>query len=43
VHLHRQSRADRIGAVGDWRIAPRIESAWRSGRDLANRILAARG
>lgn len=29
----------RIGAVGDWLIAPRIESAWASGRLLAGRIL----
>lgn len=29
----------RIGAVGDWLIAPRIESAWVSGRLLASRIL----
>ncbi len=29
----------RIGAVGDWLIAPRIESAWLSGRILADRIL----
>lgn len=28
----------RIGAVGDWLLAPRIESAWRSGRMLADRI-----
>lgn len=31
----------RIGAVGDWLIAPRIESAWVSGRDLGRRILRA--
>lgn len=30
----------RIGVVGDWLIAPRIESAWLSGRALADRILA---
>lgn len=30
----------RIGAVGDWLIAPRVESAWLSGRMLAERILA---
>lgn len=29
----------RFGAVGDWLIAPRVESAWSSGRDLAERIL----
>ncbi|MEG3165254.1 FAD-dependent oxidoreductase [Sphingomonas sp. PB2P19] len=28
----------RIGAVGDWLLAPRVESAWRSGRMLAERI-----
>jgi renalase len=28
----------RIGAVGDWLIAPRVESAWLSGRMLAARI-----
>lgn len=33
--------AARIGAVGDWLIAPRVESAWLSGRQLADRILAA--
>lgn len=33
--------AMRIGAVGDWLLAPRVESAWRSGRMLAERILAA--
>ena len=31
----------RIGAVGDWLLAPRIESAWLSGRMLADRIIAA--
>lgn len=30
-----------IGAVGDWLLAPRIESAWLSGRMLADRILSA--
>lgn len=30
--------AKRIGAVGDWLLAPRIESAWLSGRMLADRI-----
>ncbi|MEN2787287.1 NAD(P)/FAD-dependent oxidoreductase [Sphingomonas qilianensis] len=29
-----------IGAVGDWLLAPRVESAWRSGRILAERIIA---
>jgi renalase len=29
----------RIGAAGDWLIAPRIESAWLSGHNLAQRIL----
>ncbi|TPG53057.1 NAD(P)/FAD-dependent oxidoreductase [Sphingomonas glacialis] len=33
--------AMRIGAVGDWLLAPRIESAWLSGRMLADRILSA--
>ncbi len=28
----------RIGAVGDWLLAPRVESAWLSGRMLADRI-----
>jgi renalase len=28
-----------IGACGDWLIAPRVESAWHSGRALAQRIL----
>lgn len=32
--------AARIGAVGDWLLAPRVESAWRSGRILAERIIA---
>ncbi len=32
--------ASRIGAVGDWLLAPRIESAWLSGRMLADRIIA---
>ena len=27
-----------IGAIGDWLLAPRIESAWLSGRALADRI-----
>jgi len=31
----------RVGACGDWRLGPRIEHAWTSGRDLARRILAA--
>ena len=30
----------RLGAVGDWLLAPRIESAWLSGRILADRMLA---
>lgn len=30
--------AARVGAVGDWLLAPRIESAWLSGRMLAERI-----
>jgi renalase len=29
---------DRIGAAGDWLLAPRIESAWLSGRRLADRM-----
>lgn len=33
--------AARIGAVGDWLLAPRVESAWLSGRMLADRIIAA--
>ena len=32
--------AARIGAVGDWLLAPRVESAWLSGRMLADRIIA---
>lgn len=35
------NEAMRIGAVGDWLLAPRIESAWLSGRMLADRIIAA--
>lgn len=35
------NEAKRIGAVGDWLLAPRIESAWLSGRMLADRIIAA--
>jgi predicted NAD/FAD-dependent oxidoreductase len=31
----------RLGACGDWLIGPRIESAWISGRLLAERIVAA--
>lgn len=31
---------ERIGAAGDWLLAPRIESAWLSGRHLAEQILA---
>lgn len=34
------NQAMRIGAVGDWLLASRIESAWLSGRRLAERILA---
>lgn len=30
----------RIGAAGDWLVAPRVESAWLSGRHLAEQILA---
>ena len=29
----------RLGAAGDWLLAPRIESAWLSGRMLADRML----
>ena len=32
------NEATRIGAVGDWLLAPRVESAWLSGRMLADRI-----
>lgn len=35
------NEATRIGAVGDWLLAPRIESAWLSGRMLADRITSA--
>ena len=31
-----------IGAIGDWLLSPRIESAWLSGRMLADRILSDR-
>ncbi|MES3098588.1 NAD(P)/FAD-dependent oxidoreductase [Sphingomonas faeni] len=31
---------ERIGAAGDWLLAPRIESAWLSGRHLAEQMLA---
>ncbi len=31
--------AERIGAAGDWLLGPRIESAWLSGRKLAEQIL----
>lgn len=34
--------AARIGAVGDWLVAPRVESAWVSGQRLADRILSDR-
>ena len=30
----------RIGVAGDWLIAPRVESAWLSGTNLAERMLA---
>lgn len=30
----------RLGACGDWCTAPRVEAAWLSGHDLANRIAA---
>lgn len=33
--------ATRIGAAGDWLIAPTVESAWLSGRMLADRIICA--
>ena len=29
----------RIGVIGDWRIAPRIEAAWQSGHALASALL----
>lgn len=29
----------KIGAVGDWLLGPRVESAWMSGQTLADRIL----
>lgn len=29
----------RMGACGDWRIAPRVEAAWQSGTQLAARII----
>jgi renalase len=32
-----------IGAVGDWLLGPRVESAWLSGRKLADQILAPAG
>ena len=31
---------ERIGAAGDWLVAPRVESAWLSGRYLGDRILS---
>lgn len=34
------NEATRIGVVGDWLLGPRIESAWLSGRLLADRILS---
>ena len=30
----------RLGLVGDWLLAPRVESAWVSGRELADRMIA---
>lgn len=30
----------RLGLAGDWLIAPRVESAWISGRELADRMIA---
>jgi renalase len=33
----------RLGLAGDWLIAPRVESAWISGRELADRMIAAPG
>ncbi|WP_375419632.1 NAD(P)/FAD-dependent oxidoreductase [uncultured Sphingomonas sp.] len=30
---------ERLGAAGDWLLGPRVESAWLSGRQLADRIL----
>ena len=33
--------ATQIGAIGDWLLAPRVESAWLSGRMLADRIVSA--
>jgi len=32
--------SERIGAAGDWPLAPRIESGWLSGRRLAEQMLA---
>ncbi|HUG62884.1 MAG TPA: FAD-dependent oxidoreductase [Methylomirabilota bacterium] len=34
------SNDGRIGACGDWMIAPRVESAWASGGSLADAIIA---
>jgi renalase len=34
------NEATRIGAVGDWLVAPRIESVWLSGRMLADQIIS---
>lgn len=31
----------RLGLAGDWLLAPRVESAWVSGRELADRMIAA--
>lgn len=30
----------RLGLAGDWLLAPRVESAWISGRELADRMIA---
>lgn len=30
----------RLGLAGDWLLAPRVESAWVSGRELADRMIA---
>lgn len=35
------NEAQRIGACGDWLLGPRVESAWVSGRTLAERMLTA--
>ena len=36
-------RARRLGVCGDWLIGPRVEAAWVSGANLAQRILARDG